>query len=79
MACAGVLAETAIALAVLPMGTGNLVARNFGIPLRPVRVRSRRSEGKDRKIDVGVLGEQRFVIMAGSASTPRCSRTPRKP
>ena len=34
-ACAGALADTGVAMALLPDGTGNLLARNLGIPLEP--------------------------------------------
>ena len=65
MACAGVLAGTKAALAVLPAGTGNLLARNFGIPLEVSAAVASAVRGVDRRIDVGVLGDRRFVIMAG--------------
>jgi YegS/Rv2252/BmrU family lipid kinase len=65
MACVSVLAGTDTVLAVVPMGTGNLLARNFGIPLEASAAVASAADGVDRKIDVGVLGEQRFVIMAG--------------
>ena len=65
MACAGVLAGTGIALAVLPAGTGNLLARNFGIPRDVVGAVKAAAQGVDRQIDVGVVGDHRFVIMAG--------------
>jgi YegS/Rv2252/BmrU family lipid kinase len=65
MACAGVLAGTGVALAVLPAGTGNLLARNFGIPRDVAGAVACAAQGVDRQIDVGVVGERRFVIMAG--------------
>lgn len=65
MACASVLAGTGVALAVLPAGTGNLLARNFGIPRDVAGAVASAAQGVDRQIDVGVMGEHRFVIMAG--------------
>ncbi|BEP13529.1 diacylglycerol kinase family protein [Acidothermaceae bacterium B102] len=65
MACVGVLAGTGVPLAVIPAGTGNLLARNFGIPRDVVGAVAAAVDGVDRSVDVGVLGEQRFVIMAG--------------
>jgi YegS/Rv2252/BmrU family lipid kinase len=65
MACAGVLAETDVPLAVLPAGTGNLLARNFGIPRDVAGAVAVAQNGRDRRIDVGVAGDQRFVVMAG--------------
>jgi YegS/Rv2252/BmrU family lipid kinase len=65
MACATALAGTDVPLAVLPAGTGNLLARNFGIPQRLAHAVRVAAEGNSRRIDVGVLGDRRFVIMAG--------------
>ena len=65
MACAGVLAGTGVPLAVIPAGTGNLLARNFDIPRDVAGAVEVAVTGDDRPIDVGVLGDRRFVIMAG--------------
>ena len=65
MACIGALAGTEVALAVLPAGTGNLLAANLGLPDDPaagVDVAVRRGR---RKIDVGVVGDRTFAVMAG--------------
>jgi hypothetical protein len=65
MACVGALAGTEVALAVLPAGTGNLLAANLGLPDDPaagVEVAVRRGR---RKIDVGVVGDRTFAVMAG--------------
>ena len=73
MACAAVLAGTEVALAVLPSGTGNLLATNLG---RPTGVRSGvavAAGGARRRIDVGAVenadtatGETGcFTVMAG--------------
>jgi YegS/Rv2252/BmrU family lipid kinase len=65
MACAGALAGTDVILAVLPAGTGNLLARNFGIPRVLGGAANVAGHGRSRRIDVGVLDDQRFLIMAG--------------
>ncbi len=65
MACVGALVGTEVALAVLPAGTGNLLAANLGLPDDPaagVEVAVRRGR---RKIDVGVVGDRTFAVMAG--------------
>jgi YegS/Rv2252/BmrU family lipid kinase len=65
MACIGALVGTEVALAVLPAGTGNLLAANLGLPDDPeagVEVAVRRGR---RKIDVGVVGDRTFAVMAG--------------
>ena len=64
-ACVTALAGTDVPLAVLPAGTGNLLARNFAIPQKlPDAVRVA-AAGVTRRIDVGVVGDRRFAIMAG--------------
>ena len=65
MACATGLAGSEVPLAVLPLGTGNLVAANFDIPsdldgALQVALACRR-----RRIDLGSIGDGRFVIAAG--------------
>lgn len=72
------LADTSMPLAVLPLGTGNLFARNLGVPLNNVTVAVRLiCQGGDRKIDVGWLEIDRakdgaqsqrhaFMVMAGA-------------
>lgn len=65
MAAVSVLAGSGIPLAVLPTGTGNLLARNYGIPLQLMEAAHLASAGTRRRVDVGVLGEERFAVMAG--------------
>jgi YegS/Rv2252/BmrU family lipid kinase len=60
------LAGTGVPLAILPAGTGNLLARNLALP--PDRDACLRIGigGWDRKIDVGRVDEEhRFAVMAG--------------
>lgn len=53
------------ALAVLPGGTGNLLAANLEIPSDPVEgVRLALERGR-RTIDLGYVGDQAFAVMAG--------------
>ncbi|TDO69750.1 diacylglycerol kinase family enzyme [Kribbella sp. VKM Ac-2571] len=64
------LARTGIPAAVLPAGTGNLLARNLGISLELETALAEVLDGSDRRIDsVLVEGDQlptdRFVVMAG--------------
>jgi diacylglycerol kinase family enzyme len=64
------LARTAIPVAVLPAGTGNLLARNLGISLDLETALTEILGGSERRIDsVQVegdeLGTDRFVVMAG--------------
>jgi diacylglycerol kinase family enzyme len=65
MACASALAGTDVALAVLPAGTGNLLAANLKLPDDPVAgVEVAVGMGR-RKIDVGMVGDRAFTVMAG--------------
>ncbi len=64
-ACAGSLAGTGVSMAIVPGGTGNLLARNLGIPLELPDALELAFHGADRAIDVLAAGERRFVVMAG--------------
>jgi diacylglycerol kinase family enzyme len=59
------LAGTDVALAVLPAGTGNLLAANLGLGGDPAAGLQVALEGGRRRIDVGVIGDRCFVVMAG--------------
>ncbi|HEV7898391.1 MAG TPA: diacylglycerol kinase family protein [Planosporangium sp.] len=65
MACATVLAGTDLALAVLPSGTGNLLAVNLGLSSDVAEGVAVATRGKRRRIDVGVVGDRCFTVMAG--------------
>jgi diacylglycerol kinase (ATP) len=64
-ACIEGLSGTEAALAVLPGGTGNLLATNLGIPTDTIEgVRLALERGR-RAVDLGYVGEQAFAVMAG--------------
>ncbi|MEU3725350.1 diacylglycerol kinase family protein [Streptomyces sp. NPDC031705] len=70
-ACADVLAGTGIPLAVVPCGTGNLLARNLRLPSDPAAALEAALSGETARIDVGrVTGDgpaaARFTVMAGA-------------
>ncbi|MGW6704078.1 diacylglycerol kinase family protein [Streptomyces sp. NPDC054956] len=70
-ACAEVLACTRIPLAVVPCGTGNLLARNLDLPMDPAAALTESLSGETFGIDVGrVRGDgiepMRFTVMAGA-------------
>ncbi|MEV6349667.1 diacylglycerol kinase family protein [Actinoplanes sp. NPDC051851] len=65
MACVTALAGTGVALAVLPAGTGNLLAANLGLSDDLATGVEVVLQGGRRTIDVGCAGEQRFAVMAG--------------
>src|SRR5271166_1384937 len=52
-ACAESLAGTGVPLAVVPIGTGNLLARNLGVPVSLGAALAAALTGKDQLIDVG--------------------------
>ncbi|WP_407915247.1 diacylglycerol kinase family protein [Kitasatospora sp. NE20-6] len=69
-ACAGALAGSATALAVVPCGTGNLLARNLRLPSRPGRALDTALAAGTRRIDLARtegdgLDTTRVSAMAG--------------
>lgn len=73
-AVAAGLTGTDVPLGIVPMGTGNLLARNIDLPLGDVTAQLRIAlEGRDHRIDVGWLelnddadSPQIFLVMAGA-------------
>jgi diacylglycerol kinase family enzyme len=65
MACAGTLAGTDVALAILPSGTGNLLATNMSLPSGVVDGIRVATTGTRRRIDLGSCGRTYFTVMAG--------------
>jgi diacylglycerol kinase family enzyme len=65
MACAGELAGTDVALAVIPSGTGNLLATNLHLPSDVGAAVAAATGGARRRIDLGVTGRRHFTVMAG--------------
>ena len=64
-ASAGGVAGSGIPLGVLPCGTGNLLARNLGLPLSADQALTVALTGSDRRLDVGMANGRPFVVMAG--------------
>lgn len=65
MACVGALAGTGAALAVLPSGTGNLLASNLRLPDDARAGVAVATAMHRRRLDVGMVGDRAFVVMAG--------------
>jgi YegS/Rv2252/BmrU family lipid kinase len=65
MACLDALSGSGLPVAVLPLGSGNLLARNLGIPLGIDESLDVAVNGDDRCIDLGRVGDQAFAVMAG--------------
>ncbi len=61
----GLLPETKAVLAVLPAGTGNDFVRVLGYPAEPEAMLETALHGAIRSVDVGRVGEQYFLTVAG--------------
>ena len=62
---ASALAFQDAAMAIVPTGSGNGLARELGISLSPERAIATAARGIDRVIDIGELGGRLFVNLAG--------------
>jgi diacylglycerol kinase (ATP) len=56
----------AVPIAILPAGTGNLLANNLGIPLDLAGAVALGFHGAHQPLDVGVINGERFAVMAGT-------------
>lgn len=65
MAVVTVLAGTDVSLAILPSGTGNLLATNLGLSSDVVEGVALATDGGRRLIDVGAVEARCFAVMAG--------------
>jgi YegS/Rv2252/BmrU family lipid kinase len=65
MACVTGLAGTDVPLAVLPGGTGNLLATNFDIPADLEGAVDVALHGDRVRLDVAAMDDDRFVVMGG--------------
>jgi YegS/Rv2252/BmrU family lipid kinase len=64
-ACAEGVTGTGVPLAIIPMGTGNLLARNIGLPMGLDEALAVALGGAQRPIDAGLVNGAMFVVMAG--------------
>jgi YegS/Rv2252/BmrU family lipid kinase len=64
-ACAEGVTGTGVPLAIIPMGTGNLLARNMGLPMGLDDALAVALGGVQQPIDAGRVNGTLFVVMAG--------------
>ena len=64
--CIDTLAGTGVPIAILPAGTGNLLAHNMEIPLDIAEAVKIGLHGERRAIDTGTVNGEHFSIMAGA-------------
>jgi len=64
-ACATGLVDSGVPLAVIPVGTGNILARNLGLPIAVRNALTVALTGRDRELDVGIANGSPFLAMAG--------------
>ncbi|HET9079800.1 MAG TPA: diacylglycerol kinase family protein [Trebonia sp.] len=64
-ACAEGVANTKVPLAIIPLGTGNLLARNVGLPMGLDEALTVAIGDVQKSIDVGLVNGSLFVVMAG--------------
>lgn len=64
--CVDELVDDEVPIAILPAGTANLLANNLGVPLTlPEAVRCG-LHGRRRRLDVGTINGEHFMVMAGA-------------
>jgi YegS/Rv2252/BmrU family lipid kinase len=63
--CIDAVGDAPVGLAILPAGTGNLLARNLDVPIDLERAVEVGLHGERRAIDVGRVDGERFAVMAG--------------
>jgi diacylglycerol kinase (ATP) len=56
--------DSEVALGVLPLGTGNVWARELGLPLNPREAIVAQLSGPPRRVDVGVANQRPFLAIA---------------
>ena len=69
--CIDALVDEAVTIGILPAGTANLFATNLGIPHDLDEALRIALGGRDRRLDVGVLNGEHFVVMAGAGFDAR--------
>lgn len=58
--------ESAPPIAIIPMGTANVLASEIGLVIRSKTILNTVLRGEPKPISIGVVGDRRFVLMAGA-------------
>jgi diacylglycerol kinase (ATP) len=64
--CIDAVGDATVPIAILPAGTGNLLARNLDVPIDLEQAVEVGLHGARRTIDVGTVNGERFAVMAGT-------------
>jgi YegS/Rv2252/BmrU family lipid kinase len=64
--CIDAVAGTETAVAILPAGTSNLLAKNLGVPHDLAEAVQIGLHGNRRRLDTGSVNGERFMVMAGA-------------
>ncbi len=62
----GLRAPAAIPLVPMPLGTANMMARELGVPRAPAALADWIERGQPRRVDLGRIGDRRFLSLAGA-------------
>ncbi len=62
-------------LAVVPLGSGNGLARHFALSMRPVEAIAQLARGRPRTMDVGMVGDRPFLVSCSMAWDAALVRT----
>jgi YegS/Rv2252/BmrU family lipid kinase len=65
------MVNTDVALGVVPLGTGNVWARELGLPLRPERAIAHQLASSPRRVDVGSANGRLFLVIASTGLDAR--------
>ncbi|HEY2592800.1 MAG TPA: diacylglycerol kinase family protein, partial [Chloroflexota bacterium] len=65
------VAHTETALGVVPLGTGNVWARELGLPLKPELAIARQLASVPRRVDVGRANDRMFLVLASAGLDAR--------
>ena len=59
------LGDSRMPLAIIPLGTANVLAHEIGLGGSPKEIAATIARGQPREISVGIVNDRRFVMMAG--------------